>query len=76
MTSILTSINDNISSLVGMLKAIGLLDENEEKDRSRDRMEEDVMTDITFNSLDWTSQKNWEQMAEEIRKAYEVAEMM
>ena len=53
MISILNSINDNISSLTGMLKARGLLDENEEKDRERARMEEYVMTDITFSSLDW-----------------------
>ena len=55
MISILTSINDNISSLTRMLKARGLLDENEEKDRARDRMKEDVMIDITFSSLDWAS---------------------
>ena len=35
-----------------MLKARGLLDENEEKDRARDKMEEDMATDITFNNLD------------------------
>ena len=55
MISILNSINDNILSLTGMLKARGLLDENEEKDRERARMEEDVMMDITFSSLDWDS---------------------
>ena len=36
-----------------MLKARGLLDETEEKDRERARMEEDVMTEITFSILDW-----------------------
>ena len=52
MISIMTSINDNISSLIRMLKARGLLDENEEKDRARDKMEEDMTTNITFSSLD------------------------
>ena len=52
MVSILTFINDNISSLTRMLKARGLLDENKEKDRARDRMEEDMMTKITFSTLD------------------------
>lgn len=33
MIAILTSINDNISSLARMLKARGLLDENEEKEK-------------------------------------------
>ena len=40
MISILNSINDNILSLTGVLKARGLLHENEEKDRGRARMEE------------------------------------
>ena len=76
MISILTSINDNISSLAGMLKARGLLEENEEKDRAGDRMEEDMMIDTTFNNLDQTSQKKQEHMAEEIQKAYEAVETM
>ena len=53
MISILNSINDNILSLTGMLKAKGLLDESEDKDRKRAKMEEDATIDITFNSLDW-----------------------
>ena len=32
-------------------------EENEEKERARDRIEEDMMTAITFSSLDWTNQK-------------------
>ena len=52
MISILNSINDKILSLTWVLKARGMLDENEEKDRGRERMEEDVATEITFNSLD------------------------
>ena len=71
MISILNSINDNISSLIGMLKARGLLDENEEKGRERARMEDDVMNDITFSSLDQDGQKKQEQMAQEIHKVYE-----
>ena len=51
MISILTSINDNIPSLTKILKARGLLDENEEKDGARDKMEEDMTTYITFNNL-------------------------
>ena len=39
-------------SLNGVLKARGLLDENEEKDRGRAKIEEDVATDITFTSID------------------------
>ena len=57
MISILNSINDNILSLAGVLKPRGLLDENEEKDGGRARMEEDVTTDITFSSLDQEVQK-------------------
>ena len=44
MIFILNSINDNIMSLTRMLKAKGLLDESEDKDIERARMEEDVMT--------------------------------
>ena len=51
MISILNSINDNILSLTEVLKDKGLLDENEEKDIGRARMEEDVTTDITFSSM-------------------------
>ena len=35
-----------------MLKARGLLDENEDKERQRARKEEDVMINITFRNLD------------------------
>ena len=52
MISTLNSINDNILYLTRMLKARGLLDESEEKDKERARMEEDVETKKTFNSLD------------------------
>ena len=76
MISILTSINNNISSLAKMWKARGLLDENDEKDRARDKTEEDMTTNITFGSLDWTCQKKQEHMAEEIHKAYEAAKTM
>ena len=60
MISILNSINDNILSLTGMLKARGLLDESEDKDRERARMEEDMVIEITFSSLDWEAQKTRE----------------
>lgn len=76
MISILTSINDNISSLTGMLKARGLLDENKEKDIERAIMQEDVTTDITFSNMDQDGQKKQEHMAKEINKAYKVVEMM
>ena len=57
MISILNSINDNIFPLIGMLKARGLLDENEEKDRRRARIEEDVPNDSMFTSMDQDAQK-------------------
>ena len=71
MISILNSINDNILSLTTMLKSRGLLDESEDKDRERARMEEDVMIEITFSSLDQEGQKIQEQMVEETHKIYE-----
>ena len=76
MISILTSLNDKISSLTRKMKARGLLHENEENDRAGDRMEEDMTMDITFINLDQTSQKQQEHMAKEIQKTYEAVEMM
>lgn len=60
MISILNSINDNILFLTGMLKVKGLLDESEDKDRERARVEEDAVTKITFNNLDREAQKSQE----------------
>lgn len=76
MISILNSINENILSLTGVLKARGLLDEDDDKDRGRDRTDEDVATDITFTSMDQDMQKTHEKMAEETHKAYGVAQTM
>lgn len=72
MISIPTSLNDNISSLVRKLKVRGLLKGNEEKDRARDRMDQD----ITFINLDQMGQKKQEHILEEIHKAYEATKMM
>ena len=47
MISILNSLNDNISSLAEKLKAREFLEENEEKERARDRMDEDMTINIT-----------------------------
>ncbi len=47
MISILNSINDSI-----ILKARGLLNESEDKDRERAKVEEDVAIEITFSSID------------------------
>ena len=76
MISILNTINDNILSLTRMLKARGLLDESEDKDRERAKMEEDVMIEIILSNLDWEAQKTQEQMGEETHKVYEVAQAM
>ena len=76
MISILNSINDNIMSLTGMLKARGLLDESEDRDRVRAKMEEDMSIEITFTSLDREAQKTQEKMVEETHKVYEAAQTM
>ena len=73
MISILNSLNDNITSVVGKLKARGFLEDNEEKEKFKDRMDEGTTMDITNSHLDRTSLKNQEQMAKEIQKAYEAA---
>ena len=52
MISLFNSINNNILSLIGVLKVKGLLDEEDDKDRGRARTDEDVATDITYTSLD------------------------
>lgn len=76
MISIPTSLNDNISSLARKLKAKGFLEENEEKDRAGDRVDDDITMDITFTNLDLMDQKKQVHMAEELQKSYEVAETM
>ena len=76
MISILNSINDNILSLTGVLKARGLMVEDEEKDRGRAKTNEDVATDITFTRMDQDAQKIQEQVVEETHKAYEAAQTM
>ena len=65
MISILKSLNENIVTLAGKLKAKGFLEDNEEKDKAEDRMEEDTIMDITHSHLDQTYVKNQEQMEEE-----------
>jgi hypothetical protein len=52
MISLLNSINDNIMSLTSVLKARGLLDEDDDKDKGRAKIDEDVAIDITFASMD------------------------
>ena len=52
MISLINLINDNILSLIGVLKVRGLLDEDDDKDKGRARTNEDVATDITFTSMD------------------------
>ena len=54
-----------------MLKAKGLLDESEDKDRKRAKMEEDTRTNINFSILDWDGQKMHEKMAKETHKVNE-----
>lgn len=76
MISLLNSINDNILSLTGVLKARGLLDEDDEKDKGRARTDEDMATDITFTSMDQEVQKTHEKMTEETHKAYEAIQTM
>ena len=64
------------SPLARKLKAWGFLEENEDKDKYKDRMDEEMTMDITFSHLDQTSQKNQEKMVEEIQKAYEATKTM
>lgn len=52
MISLLNLINDNILSLISVLKVRGLLDEDDDKDRGRAKIDEDVATDIIFMSMD------------------------
>lgn len=49
MISILNSLNENIVNLVGKLKARGFLEENEEKEKIKDRMNKETKTDITHS---------------------------
>lgn len=65
MISILTSINDYIYSLSEKMKDRGFLQDNEENDRVRDRMDEVMTTDITSSNLD---QKKMKHMAKETQK--------
>ena len=76
MISILNSLNDNITSLAGKLKAKGFLEVNEEKEKVEDRMDEGTTVEITVNHLDQTGQKNQDKMAKEIQKTYEATETM
>lgn len=65
MISILKYLNENIVTLVGNLKARGFLEDNEEKDKAEDKMDEETITNITHSQLDRTFLKNKEQMAKE-----------
>ena len=74
--SILNSLNENIVPLARKLKTSGFQEDNEEKDKEKDRMEEDTITDITHSHLDWTYLKNHKKMVEEFQKAFEAVETM
>ncbi len=76
MISLLNSTNENILSLTGVLKARGMLEVDDEKDRGRTRTDEDMETNITFVSMDQVVQKTHEQMPEETHEAYEAAQTM
>ena len=66
MLSILKSLNENIVSLSGKLKARGLAAEEEEKDNEEDRMEEGSIMDITQSHLDQSYEKDKEHLEEEL----------
>ncbi len=53
-----------------------MLDVDDDKDRGRAKIDEDVATNITFTNMDQVAQKTQEQMAEETHEAYEVAQTM
>ena len=58
MLTIVKSLNENIASLGGKLKARGFIVEKDGKDNEEDRMEEDTIMNITQSHLDWSCEKN------------------
>ena len=74
MLSILKSLNENIVSLSGKLKARGLVLEEDEKDNDEDRMEEGSIMDITQSHLDQSCEKDKEHLEEELQRIKDAIE--
>lgn len=58
MLTILSSLNENLSSLGHKLKARGFVMEKDGKDNDEDMMEEDTIIDITQSHLDQSYKNN------------------
>ena len=62
MLNILKSLDDNIFSLGGKLKARGLVVEEDDKDNDEDMMEEGSIMNITQSHMDQRCEKDKEHM--------------
>ena len=74
MLSIRKSLNENIVSLSGKLKARGLVVEEEKKDNEEDSMEEGSIIEITQSHLDQSYYNDKEHLEEELQRIKDVAE--
>ena len=74
MLNILKSLNDNIVSLSGKLKARGLVPKGDGKDNDEDRMEEGTITNIIQSHTDRSCEKDQELLVEEFQRINDAVE--
>ena len=76
MISLLSSINNNIISLMGWIKDKDMQDDEEGKDREEARLEDDSAKDNTTPEQVQEDQKAQQMEVEENQMAYEAAQVM
>jgi len=76
IVSLLSSINNNIISLMGQIKDRDTQDDEEGKDKEEARLEDDSAKDNTTPNQDQELQRVQQLEAEENHMAYEVAQVM